>query len=129
MMEQTISYSLILTKDQADYIAAGKYGPNRAPWLAPFSLLFNNRFCRVWLADAWHIVMSRKGTCIFTHFPFFVAEKGKPKRERLWNLPDLNRFRKPTHWSGKTSGLTGALPTSACWIHGKSPLCLDIGGY
>lgn len=100
-----------------------------APWLAPFSLLFNNRFCRVWLADAWHIVMSRKGTCIFTHFPFFVAEKGKPKRERLWNLPDLNRFRKPTHWSGKTSGLTGALPTSACWIHGKSPLCLDIGGY
>ena len=43
-----------------------------APWLAPFSLLFNDRFCRIWLADRWHIVMSRKGTCILSYpLPFF----------------------------------------------------------
>jgi len=29
MMEQTISYSLILTKDQADYLSASKQGINR----------------------------------------------------------------------------------------------------
>ena len=49
-----------------------------APWLAPFSLLFNNLFCRVWLAGAWHIVMSRKGTCILSYqFPFFDGRKGQ----------------------------------------------------
>ena len=43
-----------------------------APWLAPFSLLFNDRICRIWLADRWHIVMSRKGTCILSYpLPFF----------------------------------------------------------
>ena len=53
-----------------------------APWLAPFSLLFNNRFCRVWLADRWHIGMSRKGTCILSYpLPFFHGRKGQvPKR-------------------------------------------------
>ena len=29
MMEQTISYSLILTKDQANYLSASKQGLNR----------------------------------------------------------------------------------------------------
>ena len=54
-----------------------------APWLAPVSLLFNNLFCRVWLADRWHIGMSRKGTCILSYqFPFFDGRKGQaPKRE------------------------------------------------
>ena len=80
-MEQNISYSLILTKDQADYLAAGKYGPNRAPLLAPFSLLFNNLFCRIRLADAWHIGMSRKGTCILSYqFSFFHGRKGQAQR-------------------------------------------------
>ena len=52
-----------------------------APWLAPFSLLFNNLFCRVWLAGAWHIVMSRKGTCILSYqFPFFDGRKGQALR-------------------------------------------------
>ena len=53
-----------------------------APWLAPFSLLFNDRFCRIWLADRWHIVMSRKGTCILSYpLPFFHGRKGQaPKR-------------------------------------------------
>ena len=56
-----------------------------APWLAPVSLLFNNRFCRIWLADAWHIGMSRKGTCILSYpLPFFRGRKGQaPKREAL----------------------------------------------
>jgi hypothetical protein len=80
-MEQNISYSLILTKDQADYLAAGKYGPNRAPLLAPFSLLFNNLFCRIWLADRWHLGMSRKGTCILSYqFPYFDGRKGQAQR-------------------------------------------------
>ena len=49
-----------------------------APWLAPFSLFFNNRFCRIWLADGWHIGMSRKGTCILSYqFPFFDGRKGQ----------------------------------------------------
>ena len=49
-----------------------------APWLAPFSLLFNNLFCRIWLAGAWHIVMSRKGTCILSYqFPYFDGRKGQ----------------------------------------------------
>lgn len=49
-----------------------------APWLAPFSLLFNNLFCRIWLADGWHIGMSRKGTCILSYqFPFFDGRKGQ----------------------------------------------------
>ena len=53
-----------------------------APGLAPFPLLFNNRYCRVWLADAWHIGMSRKGTCILSYqFPYFDGRKGQaPKR-------------------------------------------------
>ena len=52
-----------------------------APWLAPFSLLFNNRFCRIWLADGWHIGMSRKGTCILSYqFPFFDGRKGQALR-------------------------------------------------
>ncbi len=52
-----------------------------APWLAPFSLLFNNLFCRVWLADARHIVMSRKGTCILSYpLPFFHGRKGQAPR-------------------------------------------------
>jgi len=80
-MEQNNSYSLILTKDQADYLAAGKYGPNRVSWLAPFSLLFNNLFCRIWLAGAWHIVMSRKGTCILSYpLPFFRGRKGQAQK-------------------------------------------------
>ena len=56
-----------------------------APWLAPVSLLFNNRFCRIWLADGWHIGMSRKGTCILSYqFPYFHGRKGQaPKREVL----------------------------------------------
>ena len=49
-----------------------------APWLAPFSLFLNDRFCRIWLADRWHIVMSRKGTCILSYqFPFFDGRKGQ----------------------------------------------------
>lgn len=49
-----------------------------APWLAPFSLLFNNLFCRIWLADRWHIVMSRKRTCILSYqFPYFDGRKGQ----------------------------------------------------
>lgn len=49
-----------------------------APLLAPFSLLFNNLFCRVWLADGWHIGMSRKGICILSYqFPFFDGRKGQ----------------------------------------------------
>ena len=53
-----------------------------APWLAPFSLLFNNRFCRVWLADRWHIGMSRKGTCILSYqFPYFDGRKGQVQRK------------------------------------------------
>ena len=49
-----------------------------APWLAPFSLLFNNLFCRIWLADGWHIGMSRKGPCILSYqFPFFDGRKGQ----------------------------------------------------
>ena len=56
-----------------------------APWLAPFSLLFNNLFCRIWLAGAWHIVMSRKGTCILSYpLPFFRGRKGQaPRRDAL----------------------------------------------
>ena len=56
-----------------------------ATWLAPFSLLFNNLFCRIWLAGAWHIVMSRKGTCILSYqFPYFDGRKRQaPKREEL----------------------------------------------
>ena len=84
-MEQNISYSLILTKGQADYLAAGKYGPNRDPGLAPFSLLFNNLFCRIWLADRWHMGMSRQGTCILSYqFPYFHGRKGQaPRRVEL----------------------------------------------
>ena len=52
-----------------------------APWLAPFSLLFNDRFCRIWLADRRHIVMSRKGTCILSYpLPFFDGRKGQAPR-------------------------------------------------
>ena len=52
-----------------------------APWLAPFSLFFNNRFCRIWLADGWHIGMSRKGTCILSYpFSFFDGRKGQAPR-------------------------------------------------
>lgn len=56
-----------------------------APWLAPFSLLFNKLFCRIWLADAWHIVMSRKGTCILSYpLPFFDGRKWQAlRREAL----------------------------------------------
>ena len=56
-----------------------------APWLAPFSLLFNNRFCRVRLADGWHIGMSRKGTCILSYpLPFFDGRKWQAlRREAL----------------------------------------------
>lgn len=99
------------------------------PQHAVFSLLFKTRFCRIRLADVWHIGMSRKRTCIFFHFPLFVAEKGKPQREGCWIMPDSIRLGKPPHRSGKTSRLTGALPTSACWIHGRSPLGLYISGY
>ena len=49
-----------------------------APWLASVSLLFNNLFCRIWLADAWHIVMSHKGTCILSYpLPFFPGRNGQ----------------------------------------------------
>ena len=52
-----------------------------APWLAPFSLLFNNLFCRIWLADRWHIVMSRKRTCILSYqFPYFDGRIGQAQR-------------------------------------------------
>lgn len=52
-----------------------------APWLAPFSLLFNNLFCRIWLAGAWHIVMSRKGTCILSYpLPFFDGRKWQAQK-------------------------------------------------
>lgn len=54
-----------------------------APWLASFFLLFHNRFCRIWLADAWHIGMSRKGTSILSYqFPFFDGRKGQAPRRR-----------------------------------------------
>ena len=53
-----------------------------APWLASVSLLFNILFCRVWLADAWHIGMSRKGTCILSYqFPYFDGRKGQVQRK------------------------------------------------
>ena len=52
-----------------------------APWLAPFSLLFDILFCRVWLADGWHIGMSRKGTCILSYqFPYFDGRNGQAPR-------------------------------------------------
>ena len=52
-----------------------------APWLAPFSLLFDILFCRVWLADGWHIGMSRKGTCILSYqFPYFDGRIGQCQR-------------------------------------------------
>ena len=52
-----------------------------APWLAPFSLLFDILFCRVWLADGWHIVLSRKGTCILSYqFPYFDGRIGQCQR-------------------------------------------------
>ena len=52
-----------------------------APWLAPFSLLFDILFCRVWLADGWHIGMSRKGTCILSYqFPYFDDRIGQAQR-------------------------------------------------
>ena len=56
-----------------------------APWLASFPLFFNDRFCRIWLADGWHIGMSRKGTCILSYqFPFFDGRKGQaPRRVEL----------------------------------------------
>ena len=56
-----------------------------APGLASFSLLFNNRFCRIWLADRWHMGMSRKGTCILSYqFPYFHGRKGQaPRRVEL----------------------------------------------
>lgn len=53
-----------------------------APGLASFSLFFNNRFCRVWLADGWHIGMSRKETCILSYqFPYFHGRKGQAQRK------------------------------------------------
>ena len=52
-----------------------------APWLASVFLLFNNLFCRIWLADAWHIVMSHKGTCILSYpLPFFRGRKGQAQK-------------------------------------------------
>ena len=32
----------------------------------PGCLVHIHLFCRIWLADAWHIGMSRKGTCILS---------------------------------------------------------------
>ena len=61
-----------------------------APWLAPFSLLFNNRFCRIWLADRWHIVMSRKGTCILSYpLPFFDGRKWQALRRGVLDCAGL----------------------------------------
>ena len=39
----------------------------QAPQPGAFSLFFKTRFCRIWLADTWHIGMSRKGTCILSY--------------------------------------------------------------
>lgn len=44
-----------------------------APRLASFFLFFKTRFCRIWLADAWHIGMSRKGTCILSYPSLFLS--------------------------------------------------------
>ena len=53
-------------------------------WLLACSLArtvfppFQQPFCRIWLADGWHIGMSRKGTCILSYqFPFFDGRKGQ----------------------------------------------------
>ena len=52
-----------------------------APRLALVSPFFNNLFCRIWLADAWHIGMSHKGTCILSYqFPFFPGRNGQALR-------------------------------------------------
>ena len=54
-----------------------------APKLASVSLVFNNRFCRIRLADAWHIGMSRKGTCILSYqFPLFPGRNGQARWRR-----------------------------------------------
>lgn len=38
-------------------------------------------FCRIWLADAWHIGMSRKGTYILSYpLPFFHGRNGQALR-------------------------------------------------
>ena len=66
-----------------------------APWLAPFSLLFNNLFCRVWLADRWHIGMSRKGTCILSYqFPYFHGRKGQALRRGVLDSAGFEPTRK-----------------------------------
>lgn len=66
-----------------------------APLLAPFSLLFNNLFCRVWLADGWHIGMSRKGTCILSYqFPYFHGRKGQALRRGVLDSAGFEPTRK-----------------------------------
>ena len=66
-----------------------------APWLAPFSFLFNNLFCRIWLADRWHIGMSRKGTCILSYqFPFFDGRKGQALRRGVLDSAGFEPTRK-----------------------------------
>ena len=53
----------------------------QAPQHGAFSLFFKTRFCRIWLADTWHIGMSRKGTCILSYqFPFFPGRNGQALR-------------------------------------------------
>ena len=67
-----------------------------APGLASFSLLFNNRFCRIWLADAWHIGMSRKGTCILSYqFPFFDGRIGQALKNGVLECAGFKPTREP----------------------------------
>ena len=67
-----------------------------APWLASVSLLFNILFCRVWLADAWHIGMSRKGTCILSYqFPFFDGRIGQALKNGVLECAGFKPTREP----------------------------------
>jgi len=61
------------------------------------SLFFNERFCRIWLAGAWHIVMSRKGTCILSYpLPFISGRNGQAPRRAESECARPEPTRKPT---------------------------------
>ena len=64
----------------------------------PVSFVFNNRFCRIWLADAWHIGMSRKGTCILSYpLPFFHGRNGQGLRRVDLETAAFESTREPPH--------------------------------
>ena len=99
-MEQNNSYSLVRQREPEGTAIQSRHPQSKlcqcrivsrcdlyndgflpAPWLAPVSLFFNNLFCRIRLADTWHIGMSRKGTCILSYqFSFFYGRKGQAQR-------------------------------------------------